>query len=344
MPLRAGRTGGPEQQQQRPAMAQPTIASPPRPSTPPAGRRWRLAVAALALLLAACGTSQAAGRSAGSAAGGGPGATVATSPVAPLPGASAASATPEPVVVAPAAAASRVPVGPPRKSVPLELPAYQMDIYRKGIFVSQIDKHHCMSAAMQNMLNLIGPKVDTTAVTQRRISDLAHRLSDDALDHTWGPNGWAKGLTQLGAGTYVVVVYDTRAAQLKAAVEALRRTGRPVGILAWWGAHSWVLTGFRASADPAITDRYTVSAYNIVDPWYPRISSIWGAASPPDALHAPANMVHNLPAWTRPEGHYPDRDGKWLLVLPVDPPTARGGPSDHARPYLSPMSRDLPRA
>jgi hypothetical protein len=192
-----------------------------------------------------------------------------------------------------------------------------MDIYRQGTFMSQIDKVHCMSAAMQNMLNIIGPTVDRSAAAQRVIQAVALKLSNDSLDGGDGPNGWAAGLTQLGAGEYQVRIYSTRAAALKAAVTALRVTGRPVGILAWWGAHSWVLTGFKASADPALTSSFTVSGYNIVDPWYPRISTIWGKASAPNTLRTPAEMVHNLPAWTRPEGRYPTRDGKWLLVLPV---------------------------
>ena len=192
-----------------------------------------------------------------------------------------------------------------------------MNIYRPGTFVSQIDKLHCMSAAMQNMLNLIGPTVDRSAATQRAIDKVARRLSNDTIGGGDGPNGWAAGLTQLGAGEYEVRIYNTRAAALKAAVTALRATGRPVGFLAWWGAHSWVLTGFKASADPATTSNFTVSGYNIVDPWYPRTSSIWGKSSPPGKLRTKAEMVRNLPAWTRPEGRYPKRDGKWLLVVPV---------------------------
>jgi hypothetical protein len=192
-----------------------------------------------------------------------------------------------------------------------------MDIYRAGTFVSQVDKTYCMPAAMQNMLDLIGPSVNTTPADQRYIGSVALPLSTDALDHGFGPQGWADGLTRFGAGTYRVMIYRTRAAALAAAVTALRTTGRPVGILAWWGAHSWVLTGFTANADPAHTSDFAVSGYHIVDPWYPRISSIWGAAKAPDTLRTPAEMVHNLPAWTRPEGHYPTRDGKWLLVLPV---------------------------
>ena len=75
-----------------------------------------------------------------------------------------------------------------------------MNIYRAGTFVSQIDKVHCMSAAMQNMLNLIGPTVDRSAAAQRVIAKVALRLSNDSLDGGNGPNGWAAGLTQLGAG------------------------------------------------------------------------------------------------------------------------------------------------
>lgn len=233
---------------------------------------------------------------------------LATPTAKPIP-----SATPS-ASEAPAATRDAIPTATPTPYLPAP---FAMDIYRRGTFVSQIDKHHCMSAALQNMLDLIGPTVDRSAARQKRISTLALRLSTDTLDHSWGPQGWADGLTQLGAGQYKVRIYTTRAAALKAAVTALRTTGRPVGILAWWGAHSWVLSGFRASADPAYTTKFTVSGYNIVDPWYPRISTIWGAAKAPDTLRSPAEMVYNLPAWTRPEGHYPGRDGKWLLVLPI---------------------------
>jgi len=208
-----------------------------------------------------------------------------------------------------------------------------MDVYRPGTFVSQIDKVHCMSAAMQNMLNTIGPTVDRTAGTQREIAELARPLSTDTLDGGWGPRGWATGLERLGAGRYVVRVYSARAAALRAGVRALRATGRPVGILSWWGAHSWVLTGFAADADPARVPDATIYGYRIVDPWYPRVSSIWGAARPPDSLRTPAEMVHNLPAWVQPEGPYPQYDGRWVMIIPVGSDVPRLAPDGrHAAP------------
>lgn len=172
---------------------------------------------------------------------------------------------------------------------------------------------------MQNMLNIVGPAVDLSAATQRRIAAVALPLSTDTIGGGEGPAGWAAGLMQLGAGRYEVRVYATRAAALRDGIVALRLTGRPVGILAWWGAHAWVLTGFEADADPAFFGDFTVAGYRIVDPWYPRISTIWGRSQEPDALHTPADMVRNMPAWKRPEGHYPDRDGKWVMVVPVAP-------------------------
>ncbi len=221
---------------------------------------------------------------------------------------------------------------PMATSVPTPTPrstAFAMDIYRPGTFVSQIDKEHCLPAALQNMLDIIGPTVDRSAAMQQRLMALAmaNNTQSDSRDGGPGPSAWAATLHELGAGDYQVRVFDTRAAALRAAVLALEATGRPVGIMAWWGAHAWVLTGFVATADPASVSGATVTGYRIVDPFYPRRSTIWGQTLPPDSLRSPAEMIRNLPAWTRPEGRYPGRDGKWLMVLPVGELVPRLGPS-----------------
>ena len=41
-------------------------------------------------------------------------------------------------------------------------------------------------------------------------------------------------------------------------------------LLAWRGAHTWVMTGFRADADPLVFKDAKVSGAYILDPWYPR--------------------------------------------------------------------------
>jgi hypothetical protein len=125
-------------------------------------------------------------------------------------------------------------------------------------------------------------------------------------------------MPQLGDGEYKLVIDSTFDQAMKDAALALARTSRPVGLLTWWGAHSWVMTGFRADADPLLfPDTFVLKGAFIVDPFYPRVSSIWGQTLGPDTFRDMTAMAHNYIGWKRPEGRYPDRDGKWLLVIPV---------------------------
>ena len=191
-----------------------------------------------------------------------------------------------------------------------------MNLYHKGDFVSQTNKEHCVSAAMQIMLNIAVKGQDRTAATQADLASLAKTLSASVSGGT-EPLGWALGLGQRGAGRYKVVVAPTRAAALRRAVRAIRATGRPVGLLVWRGAHSWVLHGFTATADPATSSDFRITGLWISDPWYPRISSIWGPSRPPDQLVKPALMGEDYLRWRRPTGRYPDMDGRFVLVVPV---------------------------
>ena len=196
---------------------------------------------------------------------------------------------------------------------------FRMDLYKPGTFVSQMNRYACMAGALQNMLNIMGPTIDKTTARQVEISHLivANTTKQDSLNGGYGPQGWAITLTQLGAGKYKLLIDDSLDAALHDAASALRKTGRPVGLLSWWGAHSWVMTGFRSDADPRYFPKdFTLTGAYIVDPFYPRVSSIWGQTLGPDSFRDMAAMAHNYIGWKRPEGHYKDRDGKWLLVVP----------------------------
>ena len=197
---------------------------------------------------------------------------------------------------------------------------FLMDIYRPDTFVSQMNRDYCMAGAIQNMVNIIGPGIDLTTARQKEIGSLIVSLTTraDSYNVGFGPGGWALTMPQLGAGKYQLVIDSTFDQAMHDAALALARTARPVGLLTWWGAHSWVMTGFRADADPLLfPDDFKVSGAFIVDPFYPRVSSIWGQTLGPDTFRDMAAMAHNYIGWKRPEGRYPDRDGKWLLVIPV---------------------------
>jgi hypothetical protein len=199
-----------------------------------------------------------------------------------------------------------------------------MNLYRKGDFASQVTKTYCVPGAMQTMMNVIdrGSRRATRA-RQDRLYRLARRLSTDRLRGSGAePEGWARALDRLGYGPYEVISKKTRGGAIKAAAAAIRATGRPVGLLVWRGAHAWVMTGFRATADPAVTSDYKVTHVRIVDVWYPRVSSIWGASRRPNALVAVARLKEDYLRWRRPLMRYPEKDGRYVLVIPVlDPET-----------------------
>ena len=226
------------------------------------------------------------------------------------------SPTPEPTA-SPTPEPSRTPIP---QLVPLATPTPKavlaMNLYRKGDFVSQVTKEQCMPAAMQIMLNIIRSKDDRTAAFQKQLDTLAQQLSHMKNGGS-EPRGWAAGLTQLGGGKYRVEVAPSRTKAILRAVAAMRATGRPVGLLVWRGAHSWVLHGYEATADPLAGVPFEVTHIYVTDPWYPRISSIWGPSRGPNARITPKQLEEDYLPWRRPTGRYPGMDGQFVLVLPV---------------------------
>ena len=227
------------------------------------------------------------------------------------------SPTPDPTPSpTPVPTPSPTPVPTPSPT-PTPKPVLAMNLYRNGDFVSQVTKEQCVSAAMQIMLNIIRPKNDRTAAFQKQLDTLAQQLSHMKNGGT-EPKGWAAGLEKLGGGKYRVDVAPNRTVAIQRAVTAMRATGRPVGLLVWRGAHSWVLHGYEATADPRSGKPFTVTHIYVSDPWYPRISSIWGPSRGPNARITPKQLVEDYLPWRRPTGKYPGMDGKFVMVLPVN--------------------------
>ncbi len=187
-----------------------------------------------------------------------------------------------------------------------------------AVFSSQLTKELCAPAGLTSALATMGLVKASDAVQRQIESHIKQWWSaDDSHNFGWGPLAMTKALAYYGAPGYVVKAFATRDQALRAAGIALSATHEPVLLLAWWGAHTWVMTGYRATGDLAANPKAAFTGAYIVDPWYPRVSSIWGHVQPPGHFYDMAGMIHNYIAWTRPEGRYPTRDGKWVAVLPT---------------------------
>lgn len=206
-----------------------------------------------------------------------------------------------------------------------------MNLYGKGDFVSQSTPYWCIGASMQMMLNIIGVTDDHKRASQERNMRMARSMGPSLrqVDHGQtdenagglrgaGSEGWARGLVELGARRYEQRAQEGYGASVRAAVRALWTTNRPVGLIVWRGAHAWVMTGFTATADPLTDPEYRVTGVYIQDPWYPRVSSIWGPGQKPNSwISIKALKSDFLPR--RGGRWHADLAGKFVLVLPVDP-------------------------
>jgi len=193
-----------------------------------------------------------------------------------------------------------------------------MDLYRQGDFVSQATKDWCTAAAMQIMVNIIEEgRGDTSRAEQRSLYDLGRSLPPFDRGPGIPPQAWAAALGEAGVGPYVVHSEPTRMLALQAAARAIRATGRPAGLVMWRGAHAWVMSGFEATADPAVSSAFQVTDVWSEDPWYPRISSIWGRSNKPHTLVSPRKIGEDFLSWRRPSGDYPEYDRKFVVILPV---------------------------
>jgi len=243
-----------------------------------------------------------------------PTATPSPSAVSVVPGASIAHPSPTPP-------ATPTPTPPPvREPVVVDIAADP-----EAVFAHQVHKDWCAVAGTQIVLAQLG-LVDTRKSTQEEIGRGIRKWESkqDSRNGDWGPAAMALALEDYGAPGYEVRGFETRQGALRNAARAIQATGAPVILLAWRGAHTWVMTGFRADADPTIfRDAHIDGAY-ILDPWYPWVSSIWGPSDPPGTFQDEAEMERNFLRWKRPEGRYPDRDGLYITVAPTIAVTGSG--------------------
>ena len=213
--------------------------------------------------------------------------------------------------VAPSASAS----APVQSARPSGTPGiFVMDLYREGDFVSESTDKWCIAAAMQTSMNMMSVSPDTSRDTQAKLFDLAVSIGGSQKGGT-DPDGWAGGLSSLGYGKYSVGANVNMVAAVHTVAKQIRITERPAGLVVWRGWHSWVVSGFTATVDPATTDKFTVLSLRIEDVWYPRVSDLWPKSRAPDADVPVSALGPDYKVWLQ-SGTWPGRDGRYVYVIP----------------------------
>jgi hypothetical protein len=176
--------------------------------------------------------------------------------------------------------------------VAAELPAWTgtLDFYRPSAFASQATTTWCVAASSQMMLNMILGQSDSSSTSQSTY--IAYGQANDGASYTQGtdPTGWVAILNRYGGASYSTQRFTDSTSALKKAATRMRLTNKPVGMLVWKGRHAWVLNGFAATADPATTSNFTITAVFVTGPLYPRAVDSSGYDLAPDTQLTPAQL------------------------------------------------------
>ncbi len=192
-----------------------------------------------------------------------------------------------------------------------------LDLYRRGVFATQQTIDWCVPASVEMVLNIVDGRSIESRTEQGAF--YAYGRTQNYTDYPipgLDPKAATALLARAGQ-TYG----DYRGASLdrmeREAVRAMRRTGKPVILYVWAGIHAWVLDGFTASADPAVTDAFTITSFSVMGPLWPTHQYTHGYYDmPPDTKLSPATFAGAV------GGPYHERtarvpwEGTWVITEP----------------------------
>ena len=198
------------------------------------------------------------------------------------------------------------------------------DVYRPGVFSTQATWSWCTAASVQIMRNILVGATDHSAARQQKYFDYmraANRYQRQAHRGV-DPQGFLAGLRRFVDPGYALVASPTFDMAVHSAVTQLRRTGEPVALIVAAGRHAWVLTGFTATGDPALTTDFRVLSVRVVGPLYGR-QSINGYDSPPDTSLSYAALRQFLLPYRFKFAATPWA-GTYVTFQPTQTPASRG--------------------
>jgi hypothetical protein len=243
--------------------------------------------------------------------------------------------------------------GPPGPGDRISVPA-SLNLFAAAGFRYQDPNYYaCTATSVMDMLNFIkiagtggtGFKWEVRLGSAARDSILAWERTHDTLAGGNGsdPHGWRNALNYYGYGSaylytdarvYEDYAFGTYARAMKAAVRAMIRYRKPVGLAAWRGTHAHMITGYEGLVgDPFAVDAagnylndFTITALFLSDPL--EESAVVNKRVLYSTLGSTTNARIRFQAYYETDSPYDDaytagvvraRDewyGRWVIVAP----------------------------
>jgi hypothetical protein len=263
--------------------------------------------------------------------------------------------------------------------------SWTKNLWMSGSFLYQ-DPYYtaCTAATTMFILNTIALRgTGGTGFTWRRsivkddpanprdlVSILAWERAHDTLagtSHGSDAHGWRNAINYFGWGSYADparmvyndLEYTSFGSAVHAAVRAVARFDKPVGVLAWAGGHAQVITGYTVTGEnPVTSDSFTVNYLWLSDPLksdgyvnyrlslaafqtgnlHYRFRKYLETDSPYDDPYVTGYLRSSVPPTTAPSEWY----GRWVLVLPIRRELPLPAPTPAPAPTRVPIASPTP--
>jgi hypothetical protein len=189
-----------------------------------------------------------------------------------------------------------------------------LNFYRAGVFATQATNTWCVAASSQMMLNIILDQTDTSSASQSTYITYGQANDGGYYPAGTNPAGWSAILDRYGGSSYSVQSFGDSTSALKRAATRIRQTNKPVGMLVWSGRHAWVMNGFTATNDPAVTSDFTITGVYVSGPLYPRPANSLGYDPAPNTFYTTAQLSKYFLTYT--DTIVKTWNGKYVLIVP----------------------------
>ncbi len=148
--------------------------------------------------------------------------------------------------------------------------------YSSPAVIRQYKNYWCVPAATQTMWNLI--EATSNANYSRQHALYTQIRKHNRYRYVTNGNdvqGWAWALRAYTGEPFTARSFVSKNSAMHAIVEAIDRTGHPVGITVRHGTHAWVVLGYKAQPDATDANKRTILGFYVSGPLGPGSSDPW---------------------------------------------------------------------
>jgi PKD repeat protein len=190
-------------------------------------------------------------------------------------------------------------------------------VYRTGAYSKQATMRLCVAASVQMMRNMVFSQQDHSLRYQSAYNAYGRAHNGFVTPPAAGvdPAGMQATLRRYIHPNYRIAAAAGYTNAVRAAARAIRLTGRPASVFVMHGRHVWVISGFTATADPAVTTEYVVTSVSVEGPLFGVRPPINGYDPAPNVTMTVARFARYLTPFRDP---YEPRGwrNRYVVVIP----------------------------